>query len=379
MALVRNSGNKTVRVKYRVSQTAADSRKQGDVEIVGFGLAGFSNFVLDVSVCCDHFGNSQANNGLLYGKMRTNDYLQERAQKKIRKYRDDYAPLSTAFAPAIVSVAGQIHPEFLRLLWVLANTQTYNYYALIGAEDEVGSEAFKWSRARTFSFNKNSIGKAIAYAAATRLHLSVHSTAPPARRQAGRSMSSAECLMNSAVHASGRAPPRPAVVVVVGAHGAAPSAAAYPAGNSGSSGEAHGVAHAMGGVPRPQRVVVAATTWLEAPASTGLCADGASSDDDLTPRIVAQAAGQDLGCSSVISYMPVSAVQEDAGAGLDERDLDDDDDESYTDVISELFDSVPPHDDDDDAHLASLDDSLGVGSVAALPPPSHPHPSSIDS
>ena len=50
VALVRNSGDKTVRVNYRVSQTAADSRKQGNVEIVGFGLAGSSNLVVDVSV-----------------------------------------------------------------------------------------------------------------------------------------------------------------------------------------------------------------------------------------------------------------------------------------------------------------------------------------
>ena len=187
-------------------------------------------------------------------------------------------------------------------------------------------------------------------------------------------MSSAECLLHGAVHASNRAPPRPAVDVVVGAHGAAPSAAANPAGTSGSSGEANGVAHAVGGVPRPQRAVVAATTWLAATASTGLCAlDGASSDDDLTPRIDAQAAGQDLGSSSAISCMPVSAVQEDAGAGLDERDLDDD---AYTDVISVLFDGVPAHDDNNDADLVSLGASLGVSSVAALPPPSHTPPSS---
>jgi len=400
-ALVRNSGDKTVRVNYKVSQTAADSRKQGDVEIVGFGLAGSSNFVLDVSVCCDHYGNSQANNGLLNGKMRTNDYLQERAQKKIRKYRADYEPLGTAFAPAIVSVAGQIHPEFLRLLWVLADTQTCNYYALIGAEEEVGSEAFKWSRARTFSFNKNSIGKAIAYAAATRLHLSVHSTAPPARRQAGRSMSSAQCLMNGAVHASHRAPPRPAVDVVVGAHGAAPSAAANPAGTSGSAGVPNGVAHAAGGVRRPQRTVVAATTWLAAPVSPGLCAhDGASSDVDLTPRLDAQAAGQDLGSNSAFSCLPASAVQEDADADLDELDHDD----GHMDVLSVLRDGAPRFaDDDDDADLVvgadvqvgvsggasglsggvsvgvSLGVSLGVGPVAALPPPSHPPPSSLDS
>ena len=116
VALVRNSADKTVRVNYRVLQTAADSRKQSDVEIVGFGLAGSSNLVLDVSVCCDHYGNSQQNDGILNGKMLTNDYLQARAQKKIRTYRADYAPLGTAFAPAIVLVAGQIHPEFLRFL-----------------------------------------------------------------------------------------------------------------------------------------------------------------------------------------------------------------------------------------------------------------------
>ena len=53
-----------------------------------------------------------------------------------------------------MSVAGQIHPKFFCLLWVLADKQTRNYYALIGAEEEIGSEAFTWSRARTFSFNK---------------------------------------------------------------------------------------------------------------------------------------------------------------------------------------------------------------------------------
>jgi len=110
---------------------------------------------------------------------RLNDYLHARAGAKNRKYKADYSAVGTAFAPAIVSVAGQIQLEFLRLLWVLADKQTRNYYALISAEEEIGSEAFTWSQARTFSFNKNSIGKAIAYATATLLHLSVHSTALP--------------------------------------------------------------------------------------------------------------------------------------------------------------------------------------------------------
>jgi len=70
------------------------------------------------------------------GKMHTNDYLQVRAGAKNRKYKVDYAAVGTTFAPAIVSVAGHIHPEFLRLQWVLADKQTRNYYALIGAERE---------------------------------------------------------------------------------------------------------------------------------------------------------------------------------------------------------------------------------------------------
>ena len=141
--------------------------------------------------------------------MHTNDYLQARAGVKKDRYKEDYAAVGTAFAPAIVSVAGQIHPgpEFLRLPWVLADKQTRNYYVLIVAEEEIGNEAFTLSRARIFSFNKNSTGKAIAYATTTRLHLSMPSTAPPSRRQPGQPISSAECLMHSAVHASNRAAP----------------------------------------------------------------------------------------------------------------------------------------------------------------------------
>jgi len=125
-------------------------------------------------------------------------------------------------------------------MWVLPDKQTRNYYALISAEEEIDSEAFTWSRARTFSFNKNSISKALA----TRLHLSMHSTAPLSCRQPGQPISSAECLMHSAAHASHGAAnashcavPRPAsscpaVNVDVGAPNVAPSDHANRAGAS---------------------------------------------------------------------------------------------------------------------------------------------------
>ena len=94
-------------------------------------------------------------------------------------------------------------------------------------------------------------------------------------------------------------------------------------------------------------------------------------------------------------------MQEDASAGLEE--LSDLDDDEHMDVLSVLFDGAPRRDDDEDADLVvgaavqvgvsggasdlsggvsvcvSLGVSLGVGPVAALPPPSHPPPSSLDS
>jgi len=273
--LARNTGY-SVRVNHKVSMTAAASNKQGDVELVNFGLDGYNrdSLVIDVSICCDHVGNSTINNGHLNGKMHTNDYLQARATIKNNRYKADYAAFCTVFASAIVSVAGQIHPEFLRLLWVLADKQTRNDYALIGAEEEIGTEAFTWSRARTFSFNKHSIGRAIAYGTATRLHLSVHSTAPPSRRQPGQPISSAECLMHGAAHASHRAaprpaPPRPAINVDVGAPIVAPSAHANRVGASGEVDVADDGTHAAG--------VVAASEWLAANlGGGGVAVDGTS-------------------------------------------------------------------------------------------------------
>jgi len=70
--LARNTGY-SVRVNHKVSTTAAASNKQGEVEPVNFGLDGYNSLVIDVSICCDHVGNSTINNGHLNGKMRTND------------------------------------------------------------------------------------------------------------------------------------------------------------------------------------------------------------------------------------------------------------------------------------------------------------------
>jgi len=83
------------------------------------------------------------------------------------------------FASVILSVAGKIHPEILRLMWVMADMQTLKFFNLVGDEDDIGSECFKWSRASMFSYNRNATGLAVAYASAIHTHLSVHGTAHP--------------------------------------------------------------------------------------------------------------------------------------------------------------------------------------------------------
>ena len=130
---------------------------------------------------------------------------------------------------------------------------------------------------------------------------------------------------------------------------------------------ANGVTHAAGGVRRPQRQVVAATTWLAATVSTGLCAHvGTPIDDDLTQRLDAEDAGQVLGGSSGFSGLPVSAVQEDAAAGLE--DLSDLDEADVDDVIGESFRGAPrpARDACDEVEGPALGDNDQVGSAGGL-------------
>jgi len=174
MCLGRNSGLR-VRINRKVATTAIDSNKQGDVQTMEFGIPGDNDLVWDASLVSDRIGSSSQHG--LNGKLQLGDYLNARARIKINRYRRDYAAKNIAFARANLSVASKIHPEFLRLLWVLADMQTVNYFNLGGDEEDIGNERFKWSWASTFSYNRNAIGLVVAYASAIRTHLSVHGTA----------------------------------------------------------------------------------------------------------------------------------------------------------------------------------------------------------
>ena len=107
----------------------------------------------------------------------SNDVLQARANVKNNKYKDVYGIVHKAFALAIVGMSGQIHADFLRLLWVFADKQMRSYYESMGKEDKIGTESFQWARGKVFNCNKTSAGRVIAFGCATRCHLSVHSLA----------------------------------------------------------------------------------------------------------------------------------------------------------------------------------------------------------
>jgi len=140
----------------------------------------------------------------LNGKLQLGDYFDAQARSKIDKFRLDYATKNVAFVLAILSVAGKIYPEFPRLLWVVANMQTVKYLNLVmvGDEENISIERFKWSRACTFSYNRNAIGHAVLYASAIRTQLSVHGTAHPVSAASVRPRWAADCLIRSAVDIS---------------------------------------------------------------------------------------------------------------------------------------------------------------------------------
>ena len=108
-------------VNREVATTAAENNKQVMYRH-GVWLPGYDDLVWDVSLICDRIGSNTQHG--LNGNLQLGDYLNARARSKSRRYRRDYAVKNIAFAFAILSVAGKIHPEFLRLPLVMADIQT---------------------------------------------------------------------------------------------------------------------------------------------------------------------------------------------------------------------------------------------------------------
>jgi len=124
-----------VRVNHKVPTMGDGTRKQGDVEISNFPVSLRAGLVIDVSFVCEFKGSSRAPGVWNNGVRHTNDVLQACANVKNNKYKDVYG--LEAFAPAMVGMSGQIHVDFLRLLWVLADKQLRSYYESMGKEDKI--------------------------------------------------------------------------------------------------------------------------------------------------------------------------------------------------------------------------------------------------
>jgi len=142
-----------VRVNHSVSTMGNGTRKQGDVDISNFPDSLSDGLVIDISFVCEFKGNSHAPGGWNNSVRHTNDVLQASAKVKNNKYKDVYGLV--AFAPAIIGMSGQIHVDFLRLLWVLEDKQMWSICESIGKEDKIGIEAFRWARAKVFQLQQD--------------------------------------------------------------------------------------------------------------------------------------------------------------------------------------------------------------------------------
>jgi hypothetical protein len=106
------------------TQQVARNRGQlcGDIELGGYlaNVAGPVPLLLDLRIAHERFGSSSDPNlnGHLHYPNDIDLSLNEAAADKIRKYRADYnnnPPNAISFMPAIASMSGRLHSEFVRL------------------------------------------------------------------------------------------------------------------------------------------------------------------------------------------------------------------------------------------------------------------------
>ena len=116
----------------------------GDIELAGYlaNEAGPVPLVLDLRIAHDRVGSSAdpSLNGHLKHPNNLDQLLNDAANDKIRKYRDDYnerPPSAVSSMPAIVSTSGRLHSEFVRLLFLQAHRETDRFFATSGASSRL--------------------------------------------------------------------------------------------------------------------------------------------------------------------------------------------------------------------------------------------------
>ncbi len=114
----------------------------GDIELVGYlaNVTGPVPLVLDLRVAHDRVGSSAdpVLNGHLRYPNNLDQFLNDVAAAKLRKYRADYNFNPTrgvgfaGFIPVIVSTSDRLHSEFIRILFLQAHRETDRFFAASG-------------------------------------------------------------------------------------------------------------------------------------------------------------------------------------------------------------------------------------------------------
>ena len=92
---------------------------------------------------------------------------------KSDNYQHDYNERNFFFLPAVMTTSGRISGDFLRLLYILSDRQTHNYFARMGLLDP-STKAFKQHRGSYVYYNRAAIGLACAQATAMRIDIAPH-------------------------------------------------------------------------------------------------------------------------------------------------------------------------------------------------------------
>jgi hypothetical protein len=112
----------------------------GDIQLGGYlaNEAGPVPLVLDLRIAHDRFGSSTDPNlnGHLKYPNNFDQSLNDAVADKVHKHRTDYysnrPPSPVSFIPAISSLSGRLHSEFVRLLFLQAHRETDRFFDASG-------------------------------------------------------------------------------------------------------------------------------------------------------------------------------------------------------------------------------------------------------
>jgi len=182
----RSTGTK---VKTQGAVTAVNGKKRGDIELTGYLSQGAQDLVLDFSMRHYRGGAAPRNwhrNGELLHPGKPDKDLDEKAARKITKYREHYRDhrRHLDFMPAIASTSGRIHCELLRLLFLHAHRETTRFFEIWDeGHAQPNTLRFTYRRAAFFNTLKSKTGLMVARAAALRTNINIDGRPLPTQKR----------------------------------------------------------------------------------------------------------------------------------------------------------------------------------------------------